>query len=255
MEKYGDKGLRIVSVSSETSSKIESVMIKDLGAKFWMASDPSRTTIRPFGGGGIPHAYLVDTMGKVVWDGHPASLKDSQIEGLLAFAFDPKLDREVHKSLKGLVKMYRKGQFGKVFAGAVKFLASEQRAVSSDAKYLQDKCTAAATFKKSVVETAIKDRSYATAYDILKILPKDFAGMEVATWAAETKAKLDSDDKVKLEMKAWKAYAKINAREMKAGGKAKKLMPLIKKYRNVAKKYPGTRAADIAEKAAARLTK
>ena len=255
MAKYGERGLRIVSVSSEPASKINSVMIKDLGAKFWMASDTKRTTLRPFGGGGIPHAYLVDAMGKVAWDGHPGSLKDGQIEKLLAQAFDPKLDRELHPSLKGLVKSYTKGHFGKVFSGAARFLQSEERAVSSDAAYLQDRCKAVGAFKRKVVEGAIQEKDYATAYDILKTLPKNFAGMEVAKWATETQGKLDKDGAVQNERKAWASYRKLQAREMKAGGKAKKLKPIGKQYAKLAKKYPGTRAGSFAEKAAARLPK
>ena len=32
---------------------------------------------------GIPHAWLIDTKGSIVWEGHPASLKDPQIEALV----------------------------------------------------------------------------------------------------------------------------------------------------------------------------
>jgi len=38
---------------------------------------------------GIPHAFLIDADGKVVWDGHPAGLKDSRIEAVLANAVAP----------------------------------------------------------------------------------------------------------------------------------------------------------------------
>ena len=253
MEKYGDKGFRIVAISPESPSQIKSVMIDDLGGTFWMGSDPSRETVRPFGGGGIPHAYLVDAYGKVAWSGHPASLQDTHVEKLLAHAFVGKLERALHVSLKSLVKAFEKGQFGKAWAGAARSLENEDRVLAADALYLREQCEAAAKFKRKVVETSIEARDYADAFEILKAAQKDFAGMEFATWAKDTTAKLSAEPQVKKEMSAWKAFEKLQKREMKAGKKEKKLKAVRKAYEKLAKKHAGTKAAMMAEKAAKRL--
>ena len=117
-DKYFDKGLRILAISREPVSKLEKVMVEENQAKYWIGSDPSMSMLKVYGGGGIPHAYLVDARGKVIADAH--SFSAAQIEKHLDKVFDPALGRELHKSLASLVKQYDKGQYGKAWAGAAR---------------------------------------------------------------------------------------------------------------------------------------
>jgi hypothetical protein len=252
-DKYFEKGLRIVAISDEPLNKIKAVMVEELGARFWMGSDPGRETMAPFGGGGIPHAYLLDASGKVVADLHPGNLQESQIEELLAKAFDPALGRELHKSLAPLVKEYEKGAYGKAWSGAGRSAGAEDAALAADAAFLREKCEAAAAHRKQLAEGAIADKSYGDALDDLASIAKDFAGMEAATWAAAKQKELAQDPAIGNEIKAWEAYAKAGEKEREAEGKEKKLGPARNAYKAIVKKYPGTRAAELAQKALARL--
>lgn len=252
-DKYFEKGLRIVAISDEPLNKIKAVMVDELGARYWMGSDPSRETSTPFGGGGIPHAYLVDVSGRVVADMHPGNLQESQIEELLGKVFDPALGRELHKSLAGPVKEYEKGQYGKAWSGAARDTEDADGTLAADAAYLRERCEAVAAFRKGLAEEAIADRSYGSALDDLEGISKDFAGMEVAQWAAAKEKELGADPAVANELKAWKAWAKASEKERDAGGKEKKLGAVRTAYKSIVKKYPGTRAAELAEKALSRL--
>ncbi|MHC4547499.1 MAG: thioredoxin domain-containing protein [Planctomycetota bacterium] len=252
-EKYFDQGLRVIAISPEPMGTLES----QLGnARYWIGSDPGRNTSSQFltgRGGGIPHAYLVDALGKIVSDLHPARLQESQIEELLADAFAPDLGRELHPSLKSLVKLYEKGQYGKAWTGAARLVAHDNREVRADALYLRERTEACAGFHRKLVESGIQRKDYPTVYGDLKEVSKVFAGMEVAKWAAETKRKLDAEPAVAREVKAWKALRKAQAKEEKAGGRAKKLGSARTAYKSIMKKYPGTRAAEVAAKALRRL--
>jgi hypothetical protein len=239
----------VVAVSNESVSLLESKMLDEHGAKYWIASDPGRETLAAYGGGGIPHAYLVDAMGTIVWDGHPASLPESQIADLLKDAFNPALGKELNDALKGAVKYYEKGQYGKAWAAAEKQVADEDAAVAEDAKFLRQRCEDVAAYRKRLTEAAIANKDYVTALDDLDTLARDFTGMDVVAWAGETLKTLDGDDVVKNEIKAWKDYQKVRAKEIDAEGKEKKLKPVAKLYERVVKKYPGTRGAAFAEKA------
>lgn len=253
--KYFDKGLRIIAITAESMGTVESKM-KDPAPEYWIGSDPGRATQSQFKsgkGGGIPHSYLIDAAGKVVANLHPAGLKESQIEELLEGAFDASLRPDLHGSLKSLVKYYRKGQYGKAWAGAARFLEQEDRVVKADAAHLREKAEAHAAFRKQLVESGVKDKDYLTVYGDLADLTKNFAGMEVATWAADMKRKLDGDPAVANELKAWKALGKAQAKERKADGKAKKLASARTAYKRLAKKYPGTAAAQRAEEALRRI--
>jgi hypothetical protein len=253
--KFFDKGLRIIAITAEPMGTVESKM-DDPAPEFWIGSDPGRTTQSQYKagkGGGIPHSYLIDATGKVVSNMHPASLKEQQIEELLKDAFDPSLQRELHGSLKSLVKQYGKGQYGKAWSGAARFLEHEDRVVKADAEYLRELAEACAAFRRKLVESGVVNKDYLTVYDDLADISKNFAGMAVATWAADMKKKLDGDPAVALEMKAWKALRKAQDKERKAEGKAKKLGPARTAYKRLVKKYEGTAAAQKAGEALRRI--
>lgn len=83
-KKYHKKGLFIVSVSSESRSKVKS-FVGGQGSKmsYPIGIDENRRTASTYGIRGIPHAFLIDTKGKVIWEGHPLTLKDAQITDAL----------------------------------------------------------------------------------------------------------------------------------------------------------------------------
>ena len=80
--KYKGQGLQIVGITDEDRAKIKKFE-KEVPIEYAVALDANGQYAKPFGIQGIPHAVLVDKTGKVVWEGHPMSLKESQIEELL----------------------------------------------------------------------------------------------------------------------------------------------------------------------------
>ncbi len=248
-KKYYDKGLRIIAVSNESIGLLQAQVVEARGGNYWIASDPERATVAGYitpGRRGIPHAYLIDATGTVVSEGVPDS---GRIEQLLEGVFDPALGRDLHKSLKAAVKSYEKGDYGKAHAAAARYLENEDRVISSDATFLQERCVACANFNKGLVEGGIKQKDFTTVYTDLKMISKKFAGMEIAQWAAAKKKELDGSADVATEMKAWKALKKARSKEAGAKGKAKKMGPARKAYKSIVKKYPRTRAAKMAEEA------
>ena len=254
-EKYFDKGLRIVAVTKEAPGLVENMVVEQRGGKYWIASDPGGETMASYtqpGRLGIPHAYLIDASGNVVSEGVPS---DGQIEALLADTFDVALGRDLHKALKAPVKSYEKGQYGKAYAAAAKSLENEDNALVADARYLRKRCEDVAAFQQKMIESSVKAKDFATAYADIASAPKAFAGMEIATWAVTKKKELDADESVQVEVKAWSALEKARKKQASAKGKAKKMGPARKAYQSVVKKYPGTRAAKMAESAIKALPK
>jgi len=249
-DKYFEKGLRIVAISNEAMGTIKSKMGE---ATYWIGSDPSSSMLAAFGGGGIPHGYLVDANGTIVSDFHPASLSDEQIENLLQGVFDESLGRELDGRLKSAVKSYEQGQYGKAYAAAARYVEDEDETLKADALFLRARVEDCANFRKRMVDRGMAAKDYVTVFEDLDDIARVFDGLEVEAWAAETKKKLEADDQVSLEIKGWKAYEKAQERERKAEGKERKLGPVKSAYKSVAKKYPGTRAAALAEEALSRL--
>jgi thiol-disulfide isomerase/thioredoxin len=80
--KYKDKGLVIVGVTKEKKKVVEAFLAK-MPMSYFPALDTDGALNKQFAVTGIPHAVLVDKTGKIVWEGHPMSLKDANITALL----------------------------------------------------------------------------------------------------------------------------------------------------------------------------
>jgi thiol-disulfide isomerase/thioredoxin len=80
--KYHARGLNVVGITDETGSTVENFM-RTVPIDYPVALDPQKRYSSALKIQGIPHAFLLDRNGKVVWDGHPMTLMDSKIESLL----------------------------------------------------------------------------------------------------------------------------------------------------------------------------
>ncbi|MEX2016309.1 MAG: TlpA disulfide reductase family protein [Candidatus Hydrogenedentales bacterium] len=74
--RYRDKGLEIVGISAEDAKTVQPY-VKRLGKKmsYTVAVDRNRQTLRRYMGGfnvsTIPHAFVVDWNGQIIWHGNP----------------------------------------------------------------------------------------------------------------------------------------------------------------------------------------
>lgn len=81
-KKHQSKGLEIIGVTNEDRPTV-SKFLKDVPIDYHVAFDNGGKFSKPFGIKGIPHAMLLDKEGKVVWEGHPMSLPESELETVL----------------------------------------------------------------------------------------------------------------------------------------------------------------------------
>lgn len=81
-KKYKDKGLEIIGVTDEDKQTVRNFE-KTTPIEYTVGFDPYKKLNEGFGIQGIPHAMIVDSTGKIVWEGHPMSMKDSDIEAVL----------------------------------------------------------------------------------------------------------------------------------------------------------------------------
>lgn len=80
--KNKDKGLVIIGVSDEEKEVVEK-FTKTVPMDYTVALDKEGKWSAQFGITGIPHAFLVDKTGKIIWAGHPMAIKDEAIANLL----------------------------------------------------------------------------------------------------------------------------------------------------------------------------
>ena len=74
--KYGDRGLRVIGITDEEKD-IVAPFVAEMGdtMAYTVALDPGQKTMSRYLGGfgvnSIPHAFVVDKSGKIVWHGNP----------------------------------------------------------------------------------------------------------------------------------------------------------------------------------------
>lgn len=76
-KKYKDKGLVVIGITDEDKKTIDTFR-KSTPMEYHVAIDKKEIG-QKLGVSGIPHAFLVNKEGKIVWQGHPAQLNDAEI--------------------------------------------------------------------------------------------------------------------------------------------------------------------------------
>lgn len=80
--KYKPKGLEAVGITDEDSATVRA-FTKDVPIDYIVGLDRGGKFSKNFGIEGIPHALLVDKAGKIIWEGHPMQLQESQLDELV----------------------------------------------------------------------------------------------------------------------------------------------------------------------------
>lgn len=92
-EEYKDDNVIFIGVSDEPMSKVKP-FVKKMGDQmaYTVASDTTRTMhknyMSEFGVNGIPHAFIVDKAGNLVWHGHPMADMESVLDKVVAGTYD-----------------------------------------------------------------------------------------------------------------------------------------------------------------------
>lgn len=251
-QKYGPQGLAIIAITSDSKSSLAD-FIKQHGITYPVAHDTRREVFRLYGVRGIPHCLLLDVRGKVVWEGHSASIPREKIEQLLKEVQLYKL-REVVDSLKPAKKYFESMKFGKAWQAAQKVLTNENATEEEkkDANYICQEVEKAARSKFESIDYYVNERYYLRAIKELKWVKKHFAGTKFSPQAQQRLRKLMQDKQVKREMRAARILEQLKYRETKAR-KRKEKLALAKSYRLFAQQYEGTRAAEEAAQRAQKL--
>lgn len=98
-KKYADKNVRIVGITDEAEAQVKS-FVDDKGDEmaYTVALDSGKKTwesyAEPFGITGIPHAFVVDAGGTLLWHGHPMDGLDQVLAKAVEGTFDASAARE-----------------------------------------------------------------------------------------------------------------------------------------------------------------
>ena len=134
--KYKDKGVLFIGISTEKPAVVKP-FVTQMGAQmdYTVAIDQDFKTsegyMEAYGIEGIPHAFIVDKMGRVAWVGHPMDGLDQTLELILAGKYDPLLPKKRARGGALLQQFVNLIQQGKDDASAAA-LAKEIEAIDQE---------------------------------------------------------------------------------------------------------------------------
>jgi hypothetical protein len=232
-------------VSDEGAGKIEPY-IKQHDIKYGVVY--AQNVLTTYGGRGYPSAWAVGPDGKVIWGGHPASVTEEMVEGWVKDLAPTKVDKELAKELKGAVKAFDSGEYGKALTEANKAAeTAEDELVKTDAKYLTD------LVQKHIDLYTAKMTKARESGDLVKLgkalgeASAKFKDSEQGEkWAGELK-ELEKSDEYKETVKASDELEKLRPKleDMKPSSAKKALEKIAKKYPETT---AGKEAAELAKR-------
>ena len=93
-KKYKDKGVTIIGISTEAPETVKP-FVKKMGDQmdYTVAVDVNgfaqKNYMRAFNVNGIPHAFIVNSNGKIAWNGHPLDGMETILDLVVVGNFDP----------------------------------------------------------------------------------------------------------------------------------------------------------------------
>ncbi len=77
-EKYRDRGLVVVGIPINEAEGVVAPYVTKNGIEHVIAFDAG--AMKAWGARGVPHSYLLDVDGTIVWAGHPATLPEAELD-------------------------------------------------------------------------------------------------------------------------------------------------------------------------------
>lgn len=216
---------------SETVKWVESK-----GAKYAYGYDRGGKLARYFNVTGIPAAVLVDAKGTVIWQGHPGSLNESQIQKAVEGAL-PKPLWEWTAAAKNVKAALLKRQYK---------LALDEAAKLGEADSGPTIVSAIQGIVKSRVEAmqaAYSKGDYLGAENSAHALLKEFDGLPEKEAATKVAADVEANKDAQPIIKAQKQIAKLRAAELR---KTKEIDAALEDLAKIEKGLPGSYAASEA---------
>ena len=249
-EKYGERGLSVVAVSSQDGSAVEK-FIEEFQPKYPTVCEKS-DSMRAYGRSSYPSAFLINTNGRILWLGHPGDLRDTSIDEAIE---STKILPAWPDALSAARKVFLKDKYDDALAKVVKEI--EKGALEGD------DATAAGGIQAwlewygaSALEGAAKEASEGKVYEAASTyehVAAVYKKHDLAKQASAALKELLSDPDRKLEFKAGEKLAKImeEIKELKPKKALLKIKPLLsKKYAETA---AGKKAAEVAKALEAEL--
>ena len=240
-EEYRSDGLVVLAVSDEGLDKVAPYAAAyGLTFPVGAGSGTGRALGKLVGARGIPHSYLIDPSGELVWHGHPSSLTDKVVSSALRGA--DKLGEKGVLAWRGEVE----GAPAEALECAAEGdLAKAYRALGGDespgAKDLRTRLDGHVALLTQQVESAFERRDVRQALEVLDVLADELGAHPSGPALAARLKEARKDKAIQAELDAHTALDRALELGRKRGMKKAR-----KSLERLVDNYPGTKAAERA---------
>jgi hypothetical protein len=211
--------------------------VSGTGAEYGYAYERSMKLMRALGAGGFPSAYLVDPMGVIVWEGHPAALEEVTIQRHLGGALKIPMWEWPRAAAKAR-KHVQKGELAKAFAVLDKAKGDDAVGV------IRDDLRAMMEMQLRTMEASLEKGDVLRAVELAERGVKGLKGMPEADRAQAVLDRVDEDDECQRVLKLQKKLVKLADVEDLS---RKKLLKRCEDLREFIRDAKGTYAAKSAQ--------
>ena len=250
-KKYAPKGVVICSLTNEPKSKVEG-FAREMGMTYPVGC--GSTSGGTYGVRGIPHAFVLDTSGTIVWHGHPAGGDfEAAIEKALRQT-PPSLMSEKEKAaaetlLEKVEALIQKEQYAVAVAMLAKLKgADEDPRIAARAAQIRTQLSAAAEVALKEANKRIQAKQYYEASLALGQATSLAPGTPLADEATGRYKELIKDDAARAAIekgKREKEAADLLA-ELENAAPKKTPAAVLEACDDLANRFPGTKAAQAA---------
>jgi len=246
-EKYRAKGVVIMGLTDESKAKAEP-FARQMGMTYAVGCG-SRSS-GTYGVRGIPHAFLVDVAGRVVWHGHPGGTAlETAIQEQLRTNPPTLLSPQQKARTLALLDKVEEAIGQKKYPQALAMLGrvkdpDQDPAVKERVSAIRVQLAAQAEARFAEAEKHLKQRAYYEADVALGEVAAMAAGSDLAETARTRRAELHKDKAIRAaieqgrrEHEAAEALAKLEKDAPEMAPTAR-----LKAYEALAKAHPGTQA-------------
>lgn len=222
---------------TDEGKKDTEAWIESKKVKYAYAYDKGGKLKSKLGVSGIPHAFLVNAQGKIVWEGHPGELTDKQIKQAVDGAL-PKPLFELSDKASALKAALAKRTYAAALAEAGKLSEAD------DGPALKAVVQSLIAGRVASVQSALKDGDFLNAFETATALKKELDGLPEAAEAEKALAEIKSNKEADKIMTAQKKVRAIGDTKV---GKRAEFEKAIADLKKLSKEYEGTIVAKQAD--------
>jgi len=211
--------------------------------KYAYAYDKGGKLAGKLGVSGIPHAFLINAQGKIVWDGHPAEIPDKVIESAIAGSLPTPLF-ELPANAGAVKAALAKHSYAAALAAAGKLSEAD------GGPQLKQTVQGLITGRVQSMNSALKEGDFLTAQDSANSLKQELEGLPEAPEPDKVLAEIKAD---KESDKVIAAQKKVRAIEDQKLGKRAEVEKALADLKKIAKDFPSSFVAKEADELATRI--